>query len=114
MVFPTNFGCNSVPRENGPESQKRASLNKLTQSGMWGDDTNRLSTTGLKRPTDSSSPIRRNHIIIIFSDLRESSDNQFSRPKTKKRSTEFSFFFLQTRSLRENRMSTPGLDCQRI
>ena len=28
---------------------------------MWGDNTNGLSSTGLLRPTDSSSAIRRNY-----------------------------------------------------
>ena len=34
---------------------------------MWGDITNGLSSTGLLRPTDRSSAIRSNYIIIIGS-----------------------------------------------
>ena len=55
-----------VPREiyrrkNGLESQTKERLStKITQSGMWGDNTHGLSFTGLLRPTDSSSEIRRN------------------------------------------------------
>ena len=65
--LPPNLAAIVVPREssrrkkNGLESQKRASLNKITQSGMWGDNKNGLSSTGLLRPTDSSSAIRRNY-----------------------------------------------------
>ena len=33
---------------------------------MWRDNENGLSSTGLLRPTDSSSAIRRNHIIIFI------------------------------------------------
>ena len=62
-----NLAAIVVPRKssgrkkNGLESQKTASLSKITLSGMWGDNTNGLSPTGLLRPTDSSSAIRRNY-----------------------------------------------------
>ena len=34
---------------------------------MWGDNTNGLSLKGLLRPTDRSSAIRSNYIMIIVS-----------------------------------------------
>ena len=42
------------------------SSSKITQSGMWGDNTNGLSSTGLLRPTDSSSAIRRNYNYYYY------------------------------------------------
>ena len=33
---------------------------------MWGDNTNGLSSTGLLRPTDSSSAIRRNYNYYYY------------------------------------------------
>ena len=38
---------------------------------MWGDNTNGLSSSGLLRPTDRSSVIRRNYIIIIIYQSQE-------------------------------------------
>ena len=40
---------------------------------MWGDNTNGLSSTGLLRPTDSSSAIRRNYNYYYYYKIRDSS-----------------------------------------
>ena len=68
-----------VAKKNGLELQLRAPLNKITQSGMWGDNTIGLSSTGLLRPTDSSSAIRRNIKTpqILFKNQNDSSKFQF-------------------------------------
>ena len=62
-----NLAAIVVPRKSSRRKKtalshkKTASLSKITLSGMWGDNTNGLSSTGLLRPTDSSSAIRRNY-----------------------------------------------------
>ena len=45
-------------------SKKRALLNKITHSGMLGDNTKGLPSTGKIKAADRSSAIRRNYIII--------------------------------------------------
>ena len=37
---------------------------------MWGNNTNGLSSTGLLRPTDSSSAIRRNYNYYYYESLK--------------------------------------------
>ena len=56
-----------VPRESSRRKKRPgiAKQDKTSQAGMWGDNTNRLFSTRLSRPTDSSSAIRRSLIVIV-------------------------------------------------
>ena len=44
---------------------KKSFAQQKTRSGMWGDNTNGPSSTGLLRSTDSSSAIRRNIAMVL-------------------------------------------------